>query len=111
MERDITELTTKLTAARQFLERVTDERSVEFWQRCIVRLERQIDRKESTMRRTDVLEKCQMAADAIKGLPIAEWPGWVCYLMESLDEGGFDDQTMLEAIRDDLNTRLAQGRW
>jgi len=42
------ELTAKLAVARQFLERVTDERDIAFWQACISRLERQIG-KESTM--------------------------------------------------------------
>ena len=67
------------------------------------------------MRRTDVLERCRLAAEAIMQLPPQEWAGWICWLMEAMDEPRDEDRRLAEDvladIERDLKQRLETGRW
>lgn len=62
------------------------------------------------MRRSDVLERCRLAAEAIKNLPSREWPDWICWILESLDEETESD-FVLQTILEDVKRRLDIGRW
>ena len=70
------------------------------------------------MKRNDVLERCRLASEAIIHLPPAEWAGWICWMLEALDEAdgwqrpdNKDDNLVLKAVCDDLVQRLSTGRW
>ena len=75
------------------------------------------------MKRHDVLERCRLAAEAITKLPYREWCGWVCWIVEALDEAAGDGNTGLrradgadsaELINDiivQLEARIEEGRW
>ena len=46
-----------------------------------------------------------------------DWAGWITYLLEALQEKAQKDcksgdfETMLKALRDDLEIRITGGRW
>jgi len=67
------------------------------------------------MSQSDVLGKCQEAADAIAGLPRAKWAGWVCWILEALDNESQNQRSefdiVLWELRTNLDTRSREGRW
>jgi len=69
------------------------------------------------MKRSDVLDKCKEAAEAIMHLPPGEWAGWIGWMMEALDDALVAQElpeeadTVLKAIHNDLHCRIYEGRW
>ena len=55
------------------------------------------------------------SATALAHLPPEEWPGWIAYFFEALEEaapvGEYDPDTMMRIIIEVLQERLEQGHW
>jgi hypothetical protein len=76
----------------------------------------QLEKGVAMTKLTDVQATCETAADAIATLEMSQWPGWIGYILEALDdvkterlEGEFEYH--LAKMRDMLNTRILEGRW
>jgi len=70
---------------------------------------RPADLRSQTKLQSVVLE-CERVASTIARLDPAQWAGFVCYVLEALDDQAPDD-TFLRNLRDDIETRLDEGRW
>jgi hypothetical protein len=54
------------------------------------------------------------AAVALAHLPEEEWPGWIVYLLQSLEEAAADPEDLEPALEETLallQARLDQGGW
>lgn len=53
------------------------------------------------------------AGDQIAALPSDRWCGWICYLLEVLDDCTTEDRfcIFLQALHQDIAARLERGRW
>lgn len=72
---------------------------------------------------SDVKEKVEQAAHAIATLPPTQWPGWVTYLLEALDDelskadwraaeySRDASWRLLDAVKASIEIRLDAGRW
>ena len=60
---------------------------------------------------TEVQEKVEAAVEAIATLPHGQRAGWICYLLEALDTYNDVYHFLLEAVAENINTRLNEGRW
>jgi hypothetical protein len=65
------------------------------------------------MKQSEIQTQLEQVANSIATLPPAQWPGWIVYLLETLDgkASNAEYQAALEAIRNDITTRLNEGRW
>jgi len=68
------------------------------------------------MRRSDVLERCRLASEAIQQLPPHEWAGWLGWMLESIDEkkeldGDITVEEILQRVHQYLRGRLESGKW
>lgn len=63
----------------------------------------------------EVQQRIETALQDVTTLPARSWPGWALYFLEALDAyaqaHGENPAPILGAIRDDIDTRLALGRW
>jgi len=60
--------------------------------------------------RPAVVLECERVVSAIARLDPTQWAGFVCYVLEALDDQAPDD-TFLRNLRDDIEIRLDEGRW
>jgi hypothetical protein len=55
------------------------------------------------------------SATALAHLPPEEWPGWIVYLCEPLEDASkaetYDKDAVIRAIADALQERLERGSW
>ena len=65
--------------------------------------------------RSVVQSAMHTSAMALAHLPSEEWPGWVAYLCEALEEAAqtqdYDTDAVVRAIVDLLQERLERGSW
>jgi hypothetical protein len=66
---------------------------------------------------TDLVAALDRAADLVATLPMFQWGGWVTYLCKALDnqaherDQGDACESVLKAVRRDIDTRLTSGEW
>lgn len=53
------------------------------------------------------------AADALALFPIREWPGWLTFILEDLQDETNDEHYIefLRSLRGAIDTQLEDGRW
>jgi hypothetical protein len=59
----------------------------------------------------EVKRTLDIAAEAIKILPMEKWPQWVVYLFEALDIGDEQFEAVLIQVQGALFDRVREGRW
>jgi len=66
-------------------------------------------------RRSELITALQAASTAIASWASIEWPGWICWMLEALDEEakaqGFDLEPALAKVASSLRTRITEGNW
>jgi hypothetical protein len=72
---------------------------------------------EELNKAADVVTALDRAADLVATLPMFQWGSWVTYLCEALDsyaherDQGDACESVLKAVRRDIDTRLITGEW
>ena len=73
----------------------------------------QEDERPAQPQRHTVLLKCEMATEAIFQLDPQEWPGWITWMLEALDDVLPELETidLLSTVRNEIDQRLETGNW
>jgi hypothetical protein len=80
-------------------------------------MSKQTEIGEELNKAPDLVAALDRAADLVATLPMFQWGGWVTYLCEALDNYAHErDQSdacesVLKAVRRDIDTRLDTGEW
>lgn len=72
---------------------------------------------EESNKAADLVVALDRAADLVATLPMFQWGGWVTYLCKALDtyaherDQGDACESVLKAVRGDIDKRLITGEW
>jgi hypothetical protein len=71
-----------------------------------------IDREQRQLPGVAVQTALEGALGAFDDMETRRWAGWVCYLLEGLEEKRPGEiEAVLEDVKDGIETRLEIGRW
>ena len=59
----------------------------------------------------DLTTSLEQATDALVSLPVSSWHFWIVWLLEDLDRTDEDYEEFLRKLKDEIEARLATGRW